>query len=55
MDQLVRIVGLADAPPPRWVALDPEQACLVEIDERGESDNALHARLDPATAPAPPT
>ncbi|MEZ4435809.1 MAG: M1 family aminopeptidase [bacterium] len=38
---------------PLWVALDPEAHCLVELDERAERDEALHARLDPAHAPLP--
>jgi len=33
---------------PRWVALDPDQACLLEVDESAESDAALRARLFPA-------
>lgn len=41
------VLPLPDAPP-RWVALDPDQACLVEIDETAESDRALCARLEPA-------
>lgn len=39
--------------PPLWVALDPDAACLIELDERAECDPALFARLDPATAPLP--
>lgn len=39
--------------PPAWVALDPDSACLVEVDESLESDAALRARLWPApTSPA---
>jgi len=30
---------------PEWVALDPEQACLVEIDETRESEAVLIARM----------
>lgn len=37
--------------PPRWVALDPESHCLVEIDEGREPDSALLARLEPRHAP----
>jgi aminopeptidase N len=37
--------------PPAWVALDPEAACLVEVDEAGESESALRARLADADAP----
>ncbi len=37
--------------PPLWVALDPEAHCLVELDERAETDRALFARLDPDHAP----
>jgi aminopeptidase N len=40
----------ADAPP-KWVALDPDQACLIEIDETAEADPALRARLNAATVP----
>ena len=36
---------------PRYVALDPESACLVEIDETAESDASLRARLWPAPTP----
>jgi len=30
---------------PRWVALDPTSACLIQLDERDEPDTALRARL----------
>ncbi len=39
--------------PPEWVALDPEQACLVEVDEAHVADAELRARLDPESAPGP--
>ncbi len=41
---------VVDAPRPLWVALDPEQRCLIEVDESAASQTALHARL---LAPAP--
>ncbi len=37
--------------PPAWVAVDAEQACLVELDETAETDAALRARLLDAQAP----
>ncbi|MFN3200953.1 MAG: M1 family aminopeptidase [Bradymonadia bacterium] len=39
------VTSLPLSTPPSWVAFDPHQACLVEIDESGEADGALAARL----------
>lgn len=50
-------LSCALATPPSWVALDPDQRCLVEIDESEISDNDLLARLlgggfaDPEASP----
>ena len=41
------VLPLADAP--RWVGVDPEQRCLVELNEAAEPEASLLARLDPAT------
>ncbi|MCB9522795.1 MAG: HEAT repeat domain-containing protein [Myxococcales bacterium] len=37
--------------PPLWVAVDPDQACLLEVDEAVEPDAALRARLVPSESP----
>jgi aminopeptidase N len=37
---------------PRWVAVDPDSACLLEVDESAESDAALRVRLDPTVTSA---
>lgn len=43
------VVPLAE--PPQWVAIDPEQRCLLRINEEREATETLLARLDAETAP----
>ncbi len=40
-----RVLAVPLGSPPAWVALDPDQHCLVEIDEDAETDAALRARF----------
>jgi aminopeptidase N len=40
-----RVIVLPLDKAPRWVALDPDFACLIELDEQDEPDDALRARL----------
>lgn len=46
-----RTLVLPLSAPPLWVAIDPEQHCLLRINEQRESTPTLLARLDPETAP----
>ena len=40
-----RTLVLPASAPPEWVALDPDQACLVEVDEAREAEPVLIARM----------
>ncbi len=46
-----RTLALPLDTPPLWVAVDPDQACLLVVDEQREADAALRARLTPGDAP----
>lgn len=51
LDRGAQAVVVPSDHPPLWVAVDPDGACLVELDESRLSDAELRARLDPAHAP----